>query len=75
MSGDKEKKHWQNLSKGEKRYLGKFACAWCGLPFDRLECGALFERCSETQRIEKLKKCLEGYKPRKSNKHFTQYTE
>lgn len=52
------------LTKNERRYLSRRACAWCDMPLNREGCGAIYERCSEETRKARRKKCLAEYKPR-----------
>ena len=62
-----EKEHFKTLSKGEKRYLSRFGCAWCDHPLHYLGCSAVYGPCDEQTKIDRRKRCLEGYKPRKPN--------
>jgi hypothetical protein len=59
-----EKEFFSSLSKGEKRYLARFECAWCGHGLSYTGCSAIYESCTEETRIQKRKDCLKNYKPR-----------
>ena len=54
------------LSKLERRFLSRRACAWCDAPLDSDECLAFGYECSAEARERRRRKCLEGYKPRRS---------
>ena len=55
----------KELTKNEKRFLSKRLCAWCEMPLNRIECGALFGECSDETRVTRRNNCLKTYKPRK----------
>lgn len=52
------------LTKNEKQYLARRSCAWCEMPLDRNECGAIYEQCSIETRQKRRTDCLSHYKPR-----------
>ena len=52
------------LTKGQRAYLSRHACAWCEQQLHRDSCAAIFDRCDEKTRAERRAKCLAGYKPR-----------
>lgn len=54
------------LTKGEKRYLSRHYCRLCETPLDRDGCGANFGKCTPELRADRRKRCLAGYKPRKT---------
>ena len=54
----------EKLTKGQRRYLSRRACAWCDMPLDMDGCGAIYEKCSEQSRAERQANCLKNYKPR-----------
>lgn len=60
-----EKEFLSSLSKGEKRYLKKFECAWCEHGLKNPGCSAISDSCTEEKRIERRKNCLKNYKPRR----------
>jgi len=55
----------KTLTRGQKRYLSNYVCGWCNQTISRQSCGAIYEECSDAQRIARAKKCLKNYKPRK----------
>ncbi len=59
------KEYLKTLSRGQRKYLGKFQCGLCDHPLDRDGCSAIYERpCTIETRISRAGKCLENYKPR-----------
>lgn len=60
-----ETEYFKTLSKGEKRYLSNFTCAWCDHPMHHTGCSAVYGLCDDQTRVARARKCLEGYKPRK----------
>ena len=55
-----------SLTKGEKRFLSKYGCAWCDHSLHRDGCGDTYSGdCGDANRIKRAKECLKGYKPRK----------
>jgi hypothetical protein len=52
------------LTRGERRYLNRFACMWCEQRLDKDCCGAIWERCSSETRAKRRADCLQGYHPR-----------
>lgn len=51
-------------TRNEKRYLRRFACAWCDQSLARDDCSAIWERCTDEQREQRRRDCLKNYKPR-----------
>lgn len=57
----------KSLTKGQRRYLQKFACALCDQPLDHPRCGSIYgPPCEDSFLVEKRACCLKEYKPRKS---------
>jgi len=61
-----EKEAFSKLTKGQKRRLERFECAWCNHRLDQLGCSAIYDKCPVETRITRMNKALEGYKPRKT---------
>lgn len=59
------KEHWESLSKNEKRFLKNYVCGWCEHGLDNNLCYDSNSLCSDEKIIERRKKCLKNYKPRK----------
>ena len=66
-----EKRALGMLERLEKAFLGRRICSACDKPLDRAGCGELFglnygpaTGCSEEGRINRIKACLDTYKPR-----------
>lgn len=55
----------KSLSANEKRYLKRRHCMWCDGLLSSAGCMAIFEKCSERNRLDRLERCLAEYKPRK----------
>ncbi len=50
--------HWKSLSPDKKRLLRRFECKWCGQSLGTRGCGAIHEKCSEQDRIERRDLCI-----------------
>lgn len=59
-----DKEYLQKLSKGQKRFLKKYECAWCSHSLDQPGCHSKPE-CSHEVRIRRIDSCLKKYKQRK----------
>jgi hypothetical protein len=55
----------KSLTKNARRYLSHFACSWCEHQMSRTGCGGIYHRCDHSIRIERAKRCLLQYRPRK----------
>lgn len=65
---EREKEQLAGLSKNERRYLSRRGCGGCMRPLHQLGCGDFWHACEEETRIERRKKCLAAYRPRKRRK-------
>lgn len=63
-----EKEQLASLSCNERRFLSRRRCALCEWPLHKPGCRAIFHGCDEESRIERRKRCLETYKPRRRKK-------
>jgi len=60
-----DKEHLNSLTKGQKRFLRRFGCAWCDHPLSMTGCSVIYgEKCSDEKRIKRREDCLKNYKPR-----------
>lgn len=56
------------LTKNERKFLSRRACALCEHPMHRPGCGAMYGHgCTAELRIDRMKRCLKTYKPRVSS--------
>ncbi len=54
----------KSLTKNQRRYLSRRSCAWCETPLSRADCGAIYDGCTDKNRIARANRCLKGFKPR-----------
>jgi hypothetical protein len=52
------------LTRGQRRYLKRYACILCGQPLDQDGCAAIWTRCSSETRDKRRADCLAQYRPR-----------
>ena len=54
----------ERLTRGQRRRLQRYECAWCDQRLDRDSCSAIGEKCSPELRQKRRDECLAEYKPR-----------
>ena len=59
-----EEEQLKGLTKNQKAFLSRHSCGWCNLPLHRSGCGAIYDKCTEEDRIGRRERCLKGYRPR-----------
>lgn len=54
----------KTLTKNEKAFLARHICAWCDQKLNRTNCSAIYDTCTDEDKIKRADACLATYKPR-----------
>lgn len=66
---EREREQLAGLTKNERRYLSRRGCGGCMRPLHPPGCGDFWIACKEEAQIERRRKCLAAYRPRRGGKH------